>query len=32
MDMEDGHGGFGHVQMMAQQMFPAGVAAGHLED
>ncbi|PON15690.1 hypothetical protein C2W62_22470 [Candidatus Entotheonella serta] len=32
MDMEDGHGGFGHVQMMAQQMLPAGVAAGHLED
>lgn len=32
MDMEDGHGGFGQVQMMMQQMIPAGVAAGHLED
>ena len=32
MDMEDGHGGFGHVQMMMQQMLTAGVAAGHLED
>lgn len=32
MDMEDGHGGFGHVQMMMQQMLASGVAAGHLED
>ena len=32
MDMEDGHGGFGHVQMMMQQIVPMGVAAGHLED
>ena len=32
MDMEDGHGGFGHVQMLTQQILPAGVAAGHLED
>jgi isocitrate lyase len=32
MDMEDGHGGFGHVQMMMQQIVPLGVAAGHLED
>ena len=32
MDMEDGHGGFGHVQMMMQQIVPVGVAAGHLED
>jgi len=32
MDMEDGHGGFGHVQMLTQQAVAAGVAAGHLED
>jgi isocitrate/methylisocitrate lyase len=32
MDMEDGHGGFGQVQMLMQQIVPAGVAAGHLED
>lgn len=32
MDMEDGHGGFGQVQMLMQQIVPVGVAAGHLED
>lgn len=32
MDMEDGHGGFGQVQMMMQSMVPGRVAAGHLED
>ncbi len=32
VDMEDGHGGFGQVQMLMQQIVPAGVAAGHLED
>ena len=32
MDMEDGHGGFGQVQMFMQQIVPVGVAAGHLED
>jgi isocitrate lyase len=31
-DLEDGHGGFGQVQMLMQAMVPAGVAAGHLED
>ena len=31
-DLEDGHGGFGQVQMLMQAMIPAGVAAGHLED
>jgi isocitrate lyase len=32
MDMEDGHGGFGQVQMFMQQIVSGGVAAGHLED
>ena len=32
MDLEDGHGGFGQVQMLMQQIVSAGVAAGHLED
>jgi isocitrate lyase len=32
MDLEDGHGGFGQVQMWMQQIVRAGVAAGHLED
>lgn len=32
MDMEDGHGGFGQVQMLMQQIVPLGVAAGHIED
>jgi isocitrate lyase len=32
MDLEDGHGGFGQVQMLMQQILGAGVAAGHLED
>ena len=32
MDLEDGHGGFGQVQAFMQQIIPAGVAAGHLED
>jgi len=32
MDMEDGHGGFGQVQILMQQIGPTGVAAGHLED
>jgi len=31
-DLEDGHGGFGQVQMLMQMMIPAGIAAGHLED
>jgi isocitrate lyase len=32
VDMEDGHGGFGQVQMLVQQLLPTGVAAGHIED
>ncbi|MBI3994157.1 MAG: isocitrate lyase/PEP mutase family protein [Candidatus Lambdaproteobacteria bacterium] len=32
MDLEDGHGGFGQVQMFMQHILGAGVAAGHLED
>jgi isocitrate lyase len=32
VDLEDGHGGFGQVQMLMQMMIPAGIAAGHLED
>ena len=32
VDMEDGHGGFGQVQTLMQEMVPHGVAAGHLED
>lgn len=32
VDMEDGHGGFGQVQTLMQDMVPHGVAAGHLED
>ncbi|HUJ75542.1 MAG TPA: isocitrate lyase/phosphoenolpyruvate mutase family protein, partial [bacterium] len=32
VDLEDGHGGFGQVQMLIQQTVNGGVAAGHLED
>lgn len=32
MDLEDGHGGFGQVQTLVQQIASAGVAAGHIED
>ena len=32
VDMEDGHGGFGQVQLLTRQLLAAGVAAGHLED
>jgi isocitrate lyase len=32
MDLEDGHGGFGQVQTLVQQVVGAGVAAGHIED
>lgn len=32
MDLEDGHGGFGQVQMFMQHVLPGGIAAGHLED
>lgn len=32
MDLEDGHGGFGQVQMFMQHILPGGIAAGHLED
>ena len=32
MDLEDGHGGFGQVQMFMQQIVPLGVAGGHIED
>lgn len=32
MDLEDGHGGFGQVQTLVNQVVDAGVAAGHLED
>lgn len=32
MDLEDGHGGFGQVQMFMQHILPGGVAGGHIED
>lgn len=32
MDLEDGHGGFGQVQMFMQHILPMGVAGGHIED